>query len=106
MGDTSPMNRAIVAISKQLLLDLVALSVLWFNCTTVTADETALDRYVLKPDSSFAWKLSDTIPACGYTTYVIDLTSQTWRAESEVDRPTWKHWLTIVRPEAARSGKA
>jgi len=27
------------------------------------------------------------------------VTSQQWRTAEEVDRPIWKHWLTIVRPE-------
>jgi PhoPQ-activated pathogenicity-related protein len=27
------------------------------------------------------------------------MTSQRWRTAAEVDRPLWKHWLTIVRPE-------
>jgi PhoPQ-activated pathogenicity-related protein len=39
----------------------------------------------------------------GYTTYVIDLTSQTWRQPSEVDRTIWKHWLTLVKPDRVAS---
>ena len=63
------------------------------------AEETALDRYVAKPDSSYAWELVNTIDGEGYTGYVLDLTSQTWRSEGEVDRPIWKHWLTIIKPD-------
>jgi len=33
------------------------------------------------------------------SSYVSELTSQRWRTADEVDRPIWKHWLTIVRPE-------
>jgi PhoPQ-activated pathogenicity-related protein len=62
-------------------------------------DETALDRYVAAPDPAYAWKLADTIKGEGYTTYVIDLTSQTWRTVKDVDRPLWKHWLTVVKPD-------
>ncbi|REK19631.1 MAG: PhoPQ-activated pathogenicity [Planctomycetota bacterium] len=61
--------------------------------------ETALDRYIAEPDPAYEWKLADTIKGDGYTTYVIDLTSQTWRSEKDVDRPLWKHWLTIVKPD-------
>jgi PhoPQ-activated pathogenicity-related protein len=35
----------------------------------------------------------------GYKCTVIELTSQTWRSASEVDRPVWKHWLIVVKPE-------
>jgi PhoPQ-activated pathogenicity-related protein len=61
--------------------------------------QTALDRYVHKPDSTYSWKLIKTIPGDGVTSYVLELTSQTWRSSAEVDRPQWKHWLTVIRPE-------
>lgn len=61
--------------------------------------ETALDRYIAQPDPAFAWKLASQHQGDGYTTYVIDLTSQTWRSEEDVDRPVWKHWLTVVKPD-------
>ena len=62
-------------------------------------EETALDRYVKKPDASYRYDIVTTVRGDGYTTYVIDLTSQTWRKPSEVDRTVWKHWLTIVKPD-------
>ena len=67
------------------------------------AAETALDRYVKKPDDTYKYELVRTIPGQGYTTYVIDLTSQTWRTPAEVNRSVWKHWLTIVKPEQVTS---
>ena len=70
------------------------------------AQETALDRYIAKPDKSYSWKLVSTLPGKGYTGFVIDLTSQTWRTAAEVDRPAWKHWLTIVKPDKVTSNKA
>ena len=42
----------------------------------------------------------------GLTTYVLELTSQTWRTATDVDRPVWKHWLTITRPAKVTSDKA
>jgi PhoPQ-activated pathogenicity-related protein len=60
---------------------------------------TGLDKYVLAPDSNYRYELVKTIPGDGYTTYVIDMTSQAWRTAAEVDHPVWKHWLTIVRPD-------
>src|SRR5208283_2217254 len=60
---------------------------------------TPLDRYVAAPDSHYKYELLKTVTGKGYTSYIIDLTSQQWRSASEVDRPIWKHWLTIVRPD-------
>jgi PhoPQ-activated pathogenicity-related protein len=70
------------------------------------AQETALDRYVARKDPVYGWKLVHTIPGSGYKIHVLELTSQTWRSEKDVDRPVWKHWLTIVRPDSVRSNKA
>jgi len=69
------------------------------------AQETALDRYIAKPDPSYSWKLVNTIAGQGYKEFVIDLTSQTWRTASDVDRTAWKHWLTILKPDKVTSSK-
>ncbi|MBZ5604822.1 MAG: PhoPQ-activated pathogenicity-related family protein [Acidobacteriia bacterium] len=61
--------------------------------------ETALDRYVHAPDPSFKFELANTIKGEGYTAYVLDLTSQTWKPPVEADRSVWKHWLTVVKPD-------
>src|SRR5206468_4006184 len=61
--------------------------------------KTALDDYVAKPDPAYSWKLIKTIPGDGYTTFVLDLRSQSWRAVPEVDRALWQHWLVIVKPD-------
>jgi PhoPQ-activated pathogenicity-related protein len=66
---------------------------------TALAGETALDRYVKQPDPTYRYQIVNTTHHEGYTTYVVDLTSQTWRKPSEVDRTVWKHWLTIVKPD-------
>jgi PhoPQ-activated pathogenicity-related protein len=71
-----------------------------------TAQETALDRYIAKPDPAYSWKLVNTVQGAGYKAFVLELTSQTWRSAAEVDRPVWKHWLTIVRPETVTTSKA
>jgi len=70
------------------------------------AQETALDRYVAQKDPVYGWKLVRTVPGDGYRTHVLELTSQSWRTEKDVDRPVWKHWLTIVRPDRVRASKA
>ncbi len=62
----------------------------------------ALDRYVARKDSVYGWKLLSTLPGEGYKAYVLELTSQTWRTAAEVDKPVWKHWLTIVKPDLVK----
>jgi PhoPQ-activated pathogenicity-related protein len=62
-------------------------------------EATALDRYVAAPDPSYSYKLLNTEAGDGYTAFLLEMTSQQWRTAEEVDRPIWKHWLTIVRPE-------
>ena len=44
---------------------------------------TALDRYVAKKDSVYGWTLASSIKGAGYVTYVLNLTSQTWRSAAE-----------------------
>ncbi len=85
---------------------LAALAVLLVAARSLAEDETALDRYVAAPDPAFAWKLVDTVPGTGYTTYILQLTSQSWRSEADVDRPVWKHWLSIARPDDVKSNTA
>ncbi len=69
-------------------------------------EQTALDRYVAAPDTNYSYHLVNTIRGEGQTTCVLEMTSQAWLTTNEVDRPLWKHWLTIVRPDAVASSKA
>ncbi len=94
------MNRNILRSAFSLLLLAMA------PAAQALAQETALDRYVAKPDPVYGWKLIHTIPGQGYQGYVLELTSQTWRTEAEVDRPVWKHWLTVVKPDRVATNKA
>lgn len=74
---------------------------------SVKADErTALDTYVAKADPAYKWELIGTYPGDGQTTYVLEMTSQTWRSEADVDRPVWTHWMTIVKPDVVKHDKA
>lgn len=70
------------------------------------AAETALDRYVKKPDNTYQWKVVKKSAASGTTQFVVELTSQTWRDASQVNRPVWKHWLVVTKPDNARSDTA
>jgi len=64
-----------------------------------TVNTTALDRYIAKPDSTFAYELDHVFEGKEATGYVLRMTSQTWRSAKEVDQPVWKHWVTIVVPQ-------
>jgi PhoPQ-activated pathogenicity-related protein len=70
---------------------------------TARSSQTALDRYVAAPDSSFAWKVARELPADGVKATLIDMTSQRWLTEQEVERPLWTHWMTVVRPPEVKS---
>jgi PhoPQ-activated pathogenicity-related protein len=64
---------------------------------------TALDRYVAAPDASFTWKAVRDLPADGVTATLLDMTSQKYLTEQEVERPLWTHWLTVIRPAQVTS---
>jgi PhoPQ-activated pathogenicity-related protein len=65
--------------------------------------ETALDRYVAAPDANFSWKVSRELAVEGAAATLLEMTSQKWLTEKEVERPLWTHWLTVVRPEQVTS---
>lgn len=67
------------------------------------SSQTALDRYVAAPDSHFSWKVLRELPADGASATLLEMTSQKWLTEQEVEQPLWKHWLTVVRPSAVTS---
>ena len=67
---------------------------------------TPLDDYVAAPDSSYRYSVVKTVSGTGYTAYILEMTSQSWRSKEEVDRTLWKHWLTIVKPVNAVGNKA
>ena len=53
----------------------------WFFRSALAAEKTALDRYVAAPDPNYKYELVSTTPGAGFTTYVLDLTSQQWRTK-------------------------
>ena len=93
---------------RQAISTRVLLSALILCCTirVSAAKETALDRYVAAPDASYAFKLVSSHNGGDFQTFVIDMTSQTWLSDKEVDKPVWKHWLTIVVPDKVTSPTA
>ena len=65
--------------------------------------QTALDRYVAAPDPNFSWKIVRDLQAEGVTATLLEMTSQQWLTDKEVERPLWTHWITIARPEKVTS---
>jgi len=65
----------------------------------IQEQRTALDNYVAAPDTNYSYHLVTAVPGNNQTTYILEMTSQAWLTTNEVDRPLWKHWVTIVRPD-------
>ncbi len=69
----------------------------------IASEQTALDRYVAKPDAHYGYQVIRETPGDGYTAYVLEMTSQQWLTQNEVDKPIWKHWVTIIKPKEVSS---
>ena len=91
---------------RQNFLRTVVLALRMLSATPAIGEVTALDRYVAAPDPSYRYELIETIPGDGYSAHVIEMSSQRWRNETEVDRPLWKHWLTVIEPEQVATSTA
>ena len=67
---------------------------------------TALDEYVAAPDTNYNYRLVESVPGKQERTFILEMTSQAWLTTNEVDRPLWKHWLVIVRPNEVAVSKS
>ena len=65
----------------------------------VSAQETALDRYINKPDPNYSFNTTDKDNDFGITTVIVDMISQQWRSPNEVDRTRWQHDMVVVIPD-------
>jgi len=65
-----------------------------------------LDNYVAAPDTNYSYHLVNTVRGQDQTTYILEMTSQAWLTTNEVDRPVWKHWMILVKPDAVVNSKA
>ena len=64
---------------------------------------TALDRYVKEPDPNYFYNIIKTIGHEDYDTFILEMTSQKWLTEEEVNHPLWEHYMVIVAPTQLRS---
>ena len=72
----------------------------------VADEQTALDAYVAAPDTNYSYHVVSTNRGKDQTSYVLEMTSQAWLTTNEVDRPLWKHWMVIIKPDKLSSAKA
>ena len=111
------MNHQLLPINRFSTSACCIFSVAMLICAAQQAAAvTALDTYVEKFDSTTGFTVAATTPGTGFTSYNIDLTSQTWRDPSEVtqvwkttDDPLqnqWNHKMTIVQPDQLNTNTA
>jgi PhoPQ-activated pathogenicity-related protein len=74
--------------------------------SAATGPLTPLDKYVAKPDPNYSYHLVDTVKGEGQTTYILEMTSQAYLTTNEVNRPIWKHWMVMVKPDNVTSSKS
>ena len=72
---------------------------LTFAGPRVQYDQTTLDNYVHAPDRAYEYKILKTQSGDGYTSFVVDLVSQTFLTKKDVNRTEWRHSLIIVKPD-------
>ena len=58
------------------------------------------------PDSTYKWNAAGTSTAGGVSVSLIEMTSQTWRTEKEVDKPIWQHFIQVYKPANVKSNIA
>ena len=67
--------------------------------TVAEGELTALDKYVAAPDANYSWKIVNTVKGEGYTGYIVDMVSQQFLTEKEVNKPISQQYLRIVKPD-------
>lgn len=65
---------------------------------------TPLDDYVAARDDTYEFGPEPvfTVTEADYTAKIWPMKSQTWLTASEIDRPVWEHYLTIVEPKEVK----
>ncbi len=64
---------------------------------------TALDEYVNTADENYSYTIASTVSGTGYETLIIEMTSQQWLTEAEVNDPIWRHYMTVTIPNSVDS---
>lgn len=74
----------------------------WTSASAVTP----LDEFVYAHDSAYTYSVADADGDLFHTRYTLFMTSGTWREETEVNRTSWDHWVTIYVPRVLTSHTA
>jgi PhoPQ-activated pathogenicity-related protein len=89
---------------------LVSLSLGLISCagngpatTTSELEPTPLDVYVKQIDPNYEYNVMKTIERDGLKVHQVEMISQQWLDEEEVDRTLWHHWLMIYEPPVVES---
>jgi PhoPQ-activated pathogenicity-related protein len=77
-------------------------SLVCFSCDVFAVD-TALDRYIAKPDPNYSYFSYSTDRDILYDTYFFYMTSQSWPSSGAVDRKLWTHVIEITVPKIRHS---
>ncbi len=93
---------------SQLKLCILLSSIIFASSSSMAADPnplglSALDRYVRAEDPNYRYSVLSEVKGEGYTTFVVEMTSQKWLTEAEVNLPLWEHFMTITAPDEVLS---
>lgn len=68
---------------------------------------TALDRYVRAADDNYRYQVLSEVQGESdgehYRSYIVQMVSQQWLTETEVDKPVWEHYMVVTVPETVSS---
>ncbi|MDC0213568.1 PhoPQ-activated pathogenicity-related family protein [Gammaproteobacteria bacterium] len=65
-------------------------------------DQSALDDYVHQPDEAYRCTQVRSRRADRYTTHLVELISQNYLTEQDVDRTEWRHLLQVIEPSVIK----
>ncbi|MCG8415440.1 MAG: PhoPQ-activated pathogenicity-related family protein, partial [Pseudomonadales bacterium] len=94
---------------KRVLLLIVTLLSTTLSCLVAAQIDnnelrlTELDRYVRAPDNNYRYSVIDTVNDADFTTYILEMISQQWLTEAEVNLPVWEHYMTVTVPRTVES---
>eukprot|EP00300_Choanocystis_sp_HF-7_P037481 c53644_g1_i1.p1 GENE.c53644_g1_i1~~c53644_g1_i1.p1 ORF type:complete len:536 (+),score=18.18 c53644_g1_i1:60-1667(+) len=95
-GSVSAFNRRVEAErSFRENMKQLVVGAKWGNSSI---NSTVLDEYIAFQDENFGYELSRTLTGSSWTTYQYIYTSVRYLNDSQVDRPIWKHQLSIIVP--------
>lgn len=93
-------------ITHRLFLSLVlSLALLPLTAFAQGFERTALDEYVAEPDPNYEYSVVSEEQLDGFRFVVIDMVSQKWLTEKEVDKPIWRHWIGLTIPDEVTSNR-